>query len=105
MGKSEYDRFKQRLFDKRKNKLSGLCKRQLLSQDLSKLVGVTRGSRTEIMSRLHEYVRKNGLLDPKDKRFFFPDENMQPIFGSDRMRTFAMAKHLNKHLTPLPRVS
>jgi chromatin remodeling complex protein RSC6 len=37
--------------------------------------------------------------DPENKQFFTPDKKMSKVFGTDRMRAFAMSKFLTAHLT------
>ena len=101
MGNFNYYEFRQRLLKKLGKKQTGLNKPFKLSPGLAELVGLNTTTRTEIMKRLHAYVKLQDLLDPLDGRYFYPDEKMQPIFGSQRMRTFGMAKYLAKHLTPL----
>jgi chromatin remodeling complex protein RSC6 len=39
------------------------------------------------------------LQDPENKQFFKPDKKMQPVFGSDNVRAFGMAKFLKTHLS------
>ena len=80
---------------------TGLCKPWRLSPDLSRLVGVPVASRTQLNKLLWAYIKRNHLQDARDKRYFYPDEHMTPIFGVGRLRCFAMAKYVQYHLSPL----
>ena len=55
-------------------------------------------SRTEVVKRLWKHVRENQLQDPDNKQNFIPDERMEPIFGSDLVRGFGIAKYLKEHI-------
>jgi chromatin remodeling complex protein RSC6 len=37
--------------------------------------------------------------DPENKQFFTPDKKMAKVFGTERMRCFAMSKFLSAHLS------
>merc|ERR1712096_354459 len=56
-------------------------------------------TRSEVMKGLWVYIKKQKLQDPNEKHFFTPDQAMQTIFGSDRIRGCSMAKYLKNHLT------
>ena len=87
--------------DKKPRKYSGNCKRWKLSQELEKITGVKVGTRNGIVKQLWTYIKANNLQDPQDKRYFYPDRTMLPVFGNGRVRCFAMSKYLVKHLTLL----
>ena len=101
VGNFDYNQFRRKLQIQMKKKPTGLTMTMKLSPGLAEIVGLGQASRTEIMKRLHWYVKSQDLLDPIDRRYFYPDRKMQPIFGSNRMRTFTMAKFLKDHLTSL----
>ena len=61
--------------------------------------GEAPATRSEIMKGLWVYIKKQKLQDPNEKHFFTPDQAMQTIFGSDRIRGCSMAKYLKNHLT------
>merc|ERR1712096_314229 len=61
--------------------------------------GEAPATRSEIMKGLWVYIKKQKLQDPNEKHFFTPDQAMQTILGSDRIRGCSMAKYLKNHLT------
>merc|ERR1711996_166696 len=78
---------------------SGLTKPMKLSADLADIVGKKEASRAECIKLLWAYLKKNNLQDPENKQYFNPDKLMQPVFGEERMRAFAMSKFLKPHLS------
>ncbi len=79
-------------------KQTGFTKPMRLSEDLAEVVGMTVASRSECIKELWAYLKRNNLQDPENKQFFFPDPKMAKIFGTDRMRAFAMSKYIGAHL-------
>jgi chromatin remodeling complex protein RSC6 len=45
-----------------------------------------------------EYIKKNNLQNPENKREILADDKLKPIFGKDKVTMFEMNKHLAKHL-------
>jgi chromatin remodeling complex protein RSC6 len=78
---------------------SGLTKSYKLSQDLADIVGKSEATRGEIIKQLWAYIKEHKLQDPDNKQYFKPDMRMSKIFGTEKMRGFAMAKHLGQHLS------
>ena len=44
--------------------------------------------RTEVVKELWSYIKKNGLQDPKDKRFIVCDPLLKRIFDCERVHQF-----------------
>ena len=84
---------------KRSGKGSSLTKPMKLSADLAEIVGKKEASRAECVKQLWAYLKKHNLQDPENKQFFTPDKKMAKVFGTDRMRAFAMSKFLSAHLS------
>ena len=41
------------------------------------------------------------VQDPANKQYFTPDAKMAPVFGTEKIRAFGMAKYLTGHLNPI----
>merc|ERR1712241_515900 len=81
----------------KEKKQNGLTKPMNLSDELAAIVGAKKGeklARSEIVKRLWAYLKEKQLQDPENKQFFTPDALMQPVFGKEKMRAFAMSKYL-----------
>merc|ERR1712241_1071949 len=84
------------------HKMAGLQKELNVSDDLAKILGTKKGekiSRPQCTKRLWAYLKENKLQDPENKQWFTPDETMAPIFGTEKIKCFSMAKYLKEHLT------
>ncbi|MBL0308352.1 MAG: hypothetical protein IPP77_01210 [Bacteroidetes bacterium] len=70
------------------------------SPALAAVVGSKAIPRTEVTKKVWEYIKKNKLQDPKQKRNILADPALKAVFGGKAMVTmFEMAKHINKHLS------
>ena len=66
---------------------------------LAAVVGKDPLPRTELTTRLWEYIRKHELQDPKEKRNIRADEKLLTIFdGKKVVSMFEMTKLVNGHL-------
>jgi chromatin remodeling complex protein RSC6 len=71
-----------------------------IGEALHPIVGSKPMPRTEVVKKLWEYIRRNRLQDPKEKRNINADANLQRVFGGKRVVTmFEMTKLVNKHLS------
>lgn len=68
------------------------------SPELGAIVGNDRLPRSEVISKVWEYIKKNDLQNPENKREIVADENLKKIFGKDRVTMFEMNKHLAGHM-------
>ena len=69
------------------------------SAELAAVVGAGQLSRGETVSKMWEYIKKNNLQNPANKREILADAKLKPIFsGLDKVTMFEMNKHLAKHL-------
>jgi chromatin remodeling complex protein RSC6 len=69
------------------------------SPELAEIVGDKDLPRSEVVSKVWEYIKKHDLQDPKDRRQINADEKLQKIFGKKSASMFEMNKHLSAHLT------
>lgn len=68
------------------------------SEDLAAIVGSGTLARGEVVSRVWEYIKKNNLQNPKDKREILADDKLKKVFGKDKATMFEMNKYLAQHL-------
>lgn len=63
---------------------SGFAKPTPLDDALADFLGVPKGtqkSRTEVTKSINEYIKKNNLQEPADKRLFNPDKKLSTILN------------------------
>lgn len=66
---------------------------------LSEVVGSKALPRTEVIKKIWDYIKKNGLQDSKNKRMINADEKLKPIFdGKNQVSMFELAKVVSKHV-------
>lgn len=68
------------------------------SPQLAAVVGDKPLPRTEVVKKLWEYIKKNDLQDPKNKREINADEKLEQVFGKPRVNMFEMTKLVSSHL-------
>ena len=69
------------------------------SKELAAVVGSKPLPRPEVVSKVWDYIKKNKLQDPQNKREIMADEKLRAVFGKERVSMFEMNKHLAQHLT------
>jgi chromatin remodeling complex protein RSC6 len=69
------------------------------SADLGKVVGDDALPRSEVISKVWEYIRNNKLQNPENKREILADDNLKKVFGKDKATMFEMNKYISAHLT------
>ena len=69
------------------------------SPELAEIVGKNDLPRSEVVSKVWDYIKKNDLQDAKDRRQINGDDKLQKIFGKKSVSMFEMNKHLSNHLT------
>jgi upstream activation factor subunit UAF30 len=69
------------------------------SKELGAIVGSKPLPRTEVVSKVWEYIKKHKLQNPKNGREILADDNLKKVFGIDKVTMFEMNKHLSRHLS------
>jgi chromatin remodeling complex protein RSC6 len=70
------------------------------SPALAAVVGSGKLARGEVVSKIWDYIKKNNLQNPANKREILADAKLKPVFdGKDKVTMFEMNKYLAKHLT------
>jgi chromatin remodeling complex protein RSC6 len=68
-------------------------------EKLAAVVGSKPIPRTEIVSKLWIYIKKNGLQDKKEKTKINADETLKAVFdGKKQVTMFEMNKYVSGHL-------
>lgn len=79
---------------------SAFMKPMNLSGDLEAVVGKGPLPRSEVVKKLWEYIKKNGLQDAKNKRNINADERLKKVFGGKAtVSMFEMTKLVSQHLS------
>jgi chromatin remodeling complex protein RSC6 len=69
------------------------------SASLAEVVGSKPIPRTEIIKKIWDYIKKNGLQDKQNRRMINADEKLKGIFaGKDQISMFELAKVVNNHV-------
>ena len=79
---------------------SALAKPLQPSNELAAVVGSAPLPRTEVVSKVWEYIKANNLQNPENKREILADANLQAVFdGKSKVSMFEMNKHFAQHLS------
>jgi chromatin remodeling complex protein RSC6 len=71
-----------------------------VSPILAAVVGSKPIPRTEVVKKVWEYIKKNKLQDPKERRNINADANLQKVFGGKKtVSMFEMTKLINMQLS------
>ena len=69
------------------------------SANLAAVVGNNPLPRTEIVKKMWDYIKKNGLQDKTNKRMINSDAKLSAIFeGKNQICMFDMSKYISKNV-------
>ena len=77
---------------------TSFMKKFRVSPELAVIVGREPLCRTEIVSKIWDYIKKHNLQNPKNKRNIFADERLLPVFRKKEVSMFELAGLVTKHL-------
>ena len=70
-----------------------------VSSELAAVVGKGPLPRSQVVKKLWQYIKKNGLQDSKKRRNINADAKLLPVFGGKKtVDMFEMTKLVSKHL-------
>jgi upstream activation factor subunit UAF30 len=70
------------------------------SSQLAAVIGNSPMPRTQVISKLWAYIKRNDLQDSKNRRAINADEKLRPLFGGrSQVTMFDLAKIANKNLS------
>jgi len=65
---------------------------------MAEVVGNKPLPRTEIVKKVWDYIKKNGLQDKTNKRMINADAKLKPLFGKAQISMFELAKIVNNNI-------
>ena len=68
------------------------------SAELAAVIGGDATSRPEVIKKLWDYIKANGLQDAANKRAINADAKLRPVFGKDQISMFELAGIVGKHV-------
>ena len=68
------------------------------SPQLAEIVGAGQLARGQVVSKMWDYIRKNNLQNPQNKREIMADDKLQAVFGKKNVSMFEMNKYIAQHL-------
>lgn len=69
------------------------------SDALAAVIGNKPAARTEIIKKIWDYIKANGLQDSVNKRMINADAKLKVVFdGKDQISMFELAKVVNNHV-------
>ncbi len=69
------------------------------SADLAAVIGAEPVARTQVIKKLWDYIKANGLQDATNKRAINADAKLLPVFGKPQVTMFELAGIVGKHLS------
>ncbi|WP_277981012.1 SWIB/MDM2 domain-containing protein [Sphingomonas phyllosphaerae] len=68
------------------------------SAELGAIVGNEKLPRSQVISKVWEYIKSNNLQNPENKREIVADEKLKKVFGRDKVTMFEMNKYISQHV-------
>lgn len=76
-----------------------LLKPMNLSADLEAVVGSGPMTRSEVVKKIWDYIKKHNLQNPQNKRNILADDKLKKVFGGkSEVTMFEMTKLVSTHL-------
>ena len=70
------------------------------SNELAAVVGSSPLPRTEVVSKVWDYIKAKNLQNSENKREILADDKLRAVFGGkDKVSMFEMNKHFAQHLS------
>jgi chromatin remodeling complex protein RSC6 len=68
------------------------------SPELGAVVGNDKLPRSEVISKVWDYIKSNNLQNPENKREILADDKLKKVFGKDKVTMFEMNKYISAHV-------
>ena len=69
------------------------------SDALAAVIGVEPVARTQVIKKLWDYIKEQGLQDAANKRAINADAKLLPVFGKPQVTMFELAGIVGRHLS------
>ena len=79
-------------------KSDGLSRPLTPSPELAAITGSSPIARSDVVSKMWDYIKKNNLQNPQNKREILADDKLEKVFGTKKVTMCEMNKHLSRHL-------
>src|SRR3954452_6572933 len=70
------------------------------SKELAAVVRSGPLPRGAVVSKVWDYIKKQELQNPENRREILADDKLEAVFGQKKVTMFEMNKYLAQHLTP-----
>ncbi|MEE4152754.1 MAG: SWIB/MDM2 domain-containing protein [Erythrobacter sp.] len=80
-------------------KTNALQKPVQLSPELEAVIGKGPMPRSQVTSKVWDYIKAHNLQKPTDKRTIVPDEKLGGVIGKEEISMFKMTAAVSKHLS------
>jgi len=68
------------------------------SAELGTIVGNEKLPRSQVISKVWDYIKSNNLQNPENKREILADDKLKKVFGKDKCTMFEMNKYISQHV-------
>ena len=68
------------------------------SAELGAIVGNDKLPRSQVISKVWEYIKAHNLQNPANKREILADDKLKKVFGKDKATMFEMNKYISQHV-------
>jgi upstream activation factor subunit UAF30 len=68
------------------------------SPELGEIVGKDKLPRSQVISKVWDYIREHDLQNPENRREILADDKLQKVFGKEKATMFEMNKFISAHL-------
>ena len=68
------------------------------SAELGAIVGNEKLPRSQVISKVWDYIKSNNLQNPENKREILADDKLKKVFGRDKVTMFEMNKYISQHV-------
>ena len=70
----------------------------ILTQKLSELLGISKGTRPQILYHLWQYIKLNSLQDNENPKIVINNKQLSKIFNCEKMEISSLTSRLSEHL-------